>query len=77
MATAFDHIVTEVNKALKLSQGADRSVEYTTADGRSVRVTAFVAGGNVRPGSFRSTWYIDGVKMNKETAMKQLLCKHV
>ena len=71
--TEFDAIVTEIDKALKLSQGADRSVSYTTKDGRNVRVSAFTAGGSIRPGSFRSTWWIDGVKMNKETARAQLL----
>lgn len=70
--TDFDAIITEINKALRASQGADRSVEYTTKDGRNVRVSAFVAGGSVRPGSFRSTWWIDGEKMNKETARKAL-----
>jgi len=70
--TVFDAIVTEIDKALKASQGADRRVEYVAPDGRKIVVTAFIAGGQVRPGSFRSTWWIDGERMNKETARKLL-----
>lgn len=56
--TEFDRIVTKIDAALKASQGADRTV----------RVCAFIAGGSIRPGSFRSTWYIDGERMNRDTA---------
>lgn len=66
--TEFDRIVTKIDAALKASQGADRTVSHETADGRTVRVTAFIAGGSIRPGSFRSTWYVDGERMNRETA---------
>lgn len=67
MATKFDTIVAEIKKALKVSQGSDVTVEF-----ENVRVRAFIAGGNVNPGSFRSTWFIDGEKMSKANASKLL-----
>ena len=75
MNRTFDKIIGEIKTALKASQGADRTVIGTDANGRNIEVRAFIAGGNVAPGSFRSTWWIDGVKMSKSAAAKELIGK--
>lgn len=60
----------QVQKALDKSQGSDVTIEFRSVDGHAVKINAFIAGGNVRPGSFKSTWIVDGVSMSKSAATK-------
>ena len=69
----FETALTQIKTALNKSQGADVTVELNAKDGRAVRVRAFTAGGNVKPGSFRSKWFIDGVQFSKANAAKELV----
>ncbi len=68
--TNFLEMLAEAKKTL--SPNACRYTEVVRQiDGQEVTLSALIADGNVKPGSFRQTWYVDTDKISKDEAKRR------